>query len=125
MVFSREYDRFMEVPKDLCVSFPPLGLLPSIGVIDRNMTTSLLGFKEHYEMNEWVLMSAGDILLMGTDGLSEHSRGDEYYSPDHLEQTLRHVKHGSAREIFEAIQRDLIAFSPPTDDVSVVVIKRT
>jgi serine phosphatase RsbU (regulator of sigma subunit) len=125
LVFSREYDRFMEVPKDLCVSFPPLGLLPSMGVIDRNMTTSLLGFKEHYEMNEWVLMSAGDILLMGTDGLTEHSRGEECYSPDHLERRLREVKDRSAREIFEAIENDLLSFSPPTDDVSVVVIKRT
>jgi serine phosphatase RsbU (regulator of sigma subunit) len=125
LVFSREYDRFMDVPQDLCVSFPPLGLLPSMGVIDRNMTTSILGFKEHYEMNEWVLMSPGDILLMGTDGLTEHSRGEESYSPDYLEQKLRDVKDGSAREIFEAIQQDLLAFSPPSDDVSVVVIKRT
>jgi len=125
LVFSREYDRFMEVPQDLCVSFPPLGLLPSIGVIDRNMTTSILGFKEHYEMNEWVLMSPGDILLMGTDGLTEHSRGEESYSPDYLEDKLREVKDRSAREIFEAIERDLLAFSPPSDDVSVVVIKRT
>ena len=115
----------MEVAKELCVSFPPLGLLPSIGVIDRNMTTSILGFKEHYEMNEWVLMAAGDILLMGTDGLTEHSRGQESYAPDHLEQKLRDVKDRSAREIFEAIQEDLRAFSPPSDDVSVVVIKRT
>jgi serine phosphatase RsbU (regulator of sigma subunit) len=125
LVFSREYDRFMDVPNDLCVSFPPLGLLPSMGVIDRNMTTSILGFKEHYQMNEWVLMSAGDILLMGTDGLTEHSRGEECYSPDHLEQKLREIKDRSAREIFEAIQEDVLAFSPPSDDVSVVVIKRT
>jgi serine phosphatase RsbU (regulator of sigma subunit) len=125
LVFSREYDRFMDVPSDLCVSFPPLGLLPSMGVIDRNRTTSILGFKEHYEMNEWVLMSAGDILVMGTDGLTEHSRGEECYSPYHLEQKLRQVKDRSARTIFEAIQEDLLAFSPPTDDVSVVVIKRT
>src|SRR5262245_7702118 len=29
-VFSREHQRFMEVSKDLCVSFPPLGILPSL-----------------------------------------------------------------------------------------------
>jgi hypothetical protein len=108
LVFSREYDRFMEVPKDLCVSFPPLGLLPSMGVIDRNMTTSLLGFKEHYEMNEWVLMSAGDIPPDGHRRVTEHSRAEEHYAPDHLEQRLREVKDRSAREIFEAIENDLL-----------------
>jgi serine phosphatase RsbU (regulator of sigma subunit) len=125
IVFSKRNHRFMEVSKDLCVSFPPLGILPSINVIDRNTTTSVLGFKDHYEMNEWVLMGEGDILLLPTDGLVEHSRGDEDYFPGRLEDRLRQVHHQSAREIYEAIMADLQAFSAPTDDVSIVVIKRT
>ncbi len=48
-VFSKQHDRFMDVSQDLCVSFPPLGMLPSLHVTDRNKTTSLLGFKDHYE----------------------------------------------------------------------------
>ena len=125
IVFSKQNNRFMEVSKDLCVSFPPLGILPSINVIDRNTTTSVLGFKDHYEMNEWVLMGQGDILLLPTDGLVEHSRGEEDYFPGHLETRLREVHHQSAREIYEAVMADLQAFSAPCDDVSIVVIKRT
>jgi len=124
IVFSREHNRFMEVSRDLCVSFPPLGILPSINVIDRNTTTSELGFKAHYELNEWTLMGHGDILLLPTDGLVEHSRGNEDYCPVHLERRLREVQHLPAREIFEAIMADLQAFNAPSDDVSIVVIKR-
>jgi len=124
-VFSTKHDRFMEVSEDLCVSFPPLGVQPSLDVTDRHRTSSLLGFKDHYQMNEWTLMGAGDILLLYTDGLAEHSRGSEAYFPGRLEQKIRDVKHRPASEIFEAIQEDVRAFSPPSDDVSFVVIKRT
>jgi serine phosphatase RsbU (regulator of sigma subunit) len=122
-VFSNEHDRFMEVSADLCVSFPPLGMLPSFHVTDRQRTESLLGFKERYEMNEWVIMGEGDILLLHTDGLTDH-RGLEDYFPQRLEQKIREVKHRTAAEIFEAVTADMLAFADPTDDVSLVVIKR-
>lgn len=123
-VFSRRHDRFMEVSPDLCVSFPPLGMQPSLDAIDRRKTpASRLGFKDEYEVNEWQLMGAGDILLLHTDGLVEHARGDEPYFPRHLERKLREVKDAGAREIFEAIKTDLLAFTSPSDDISLVVIK--
>jgi serine phosphatase RsbU (regulator of sigma subunit) len=122
-VFSRENDRFMEVSADLCVSFPPLGMMPSFHVTDRDRTESLLGFKERYEMNEWVIMGEGDILLLHTDGLSEHCRGSEYYFPARLEQKIREVKDLSAAGIFDAVTGDVLAFAEPSDDISLVVIK--
>jgi len=122
-VFSNQHDRFMEVSPHLCLSFPPLGMLPSFNVIDRSTTPSLLGFKEGYEINEWTLMGRGDILLLHTDGLTEHQGPEGPYVPARLEQRLREVKHLGARQIFEAIVSDLTAFADPTDDVSVVVIK--
>jgi len=124
-VFSKKHDRFMDVSQDLCVSSPPLGLVPSLHVTDGNKTAGALGFKGDYEMNQWVLMGAGDILLLHTDGLVEHcdADGNDYY-PGCLEQKLRDVKHQTAAEIFEAIRTDLMAFSTPRDDISLVVIKR-
>ena len=124
VVFSNEHDRFMEVSPVLCVSFPPLGLMPSLG-IDRNATQSVLGFTERYQMNEWSLMGAGDILLVHSDGLVEHGKEHDGYFPHHLERKLREVKHLGAREIFDAVRDDLRAFAPPSDDISIVVIKRT
>jgi serine phosphatase RsbU (regulator of sigma subunit) len=123
-VYSKEHGRFMAVSRDLCVSFPPLGIMPSLDV-DRNRATSPLGFKDHYQLNEWVLMGQGDILLMHTDGLSEHHRHGEAYFPGPLEEKLREVHEQGAREVFEAIMADLSEFSPPSDDISIVVIKRT
>jgi serine phosphatase RsbU (regulator of sigma subunit) len=124
-VFSNEHNRFMEVSSALCVSFPPLGMMPSLG-IDRNTTESALGFTDRYQMNEWLLMGAGDILLLHTDGLVEHGRKqhNEYF-PHQLERKLRDVKHLGAKEIFDAVTEDLRAFADPSDDISIVVIKRT
>jgi serine phosphatase RsbU (regulator of sigma subunit) len=114
----------MDVSPQQRVSFPPLGMLPSFDGIDRNATAaSLLGFKPHYEMNEWWIMGAGDILLLHTDGLSEHRRGDDEYVPHALETTLREVKHRDARGIYDAIIEDVLAFGRPADDIGLIVIK--
>jgi serine phosphatase RsbU (regulator of sigma subunit) len=124
VVFSRQHDRFMDVSQDACLSSPPLGMLPSLEVTDRHRTESLLGFKARYEMNEWALMGEGDILLLHTDGLTEHSRAGDDYFPGRLEQTLRDVKHLPASDIYETITADVLAFSEPSDDISLVVVKR-
>ena len=123
-VFSNEHNRFMEVSPNLCVSFPPLGMMPSLG-IDRNTTESALGFTDRYQMNEWLLMGAGDILLLHTDGLADHGQKHDAYFPHHLERKLGEVKHLGAREIFDAVSDDLRTFANPSDDISIVVIKRT
>lgn len=125
LVFSNRHDRFMEVSRDLCMSFPPLGTLPSKRVIDRRTTKSILGFKEEYVLNTWELMGAGDILLLYTDGLLDHTGEAGAYFPERLEMALRGVKQQPAREIFEAIKTDLLAFGTPEDDISIVVIKRS
>ena len=98
--------------------------MPSSDDIDRRIMKPPLGFKGQYEVNEINLMGSGDILLLYTDGLSEHSNGTEDYFPGRLEAVLRACKDLSAREISNAIRDDLLAFSPPTDDISFVVIKR-
>jgi serine phosphatase RsbU (regulator of sigma subunit) len=124
LIFSNKHDRFMDVGAERRLSFPPLGMLPSFDAIDRNVTeVSSLGFKQHYEMNKWRLMGAGDILLLHTDGLTDHRRSDEEYAPARLEAKLREVKRRDARGIYDAIMEDVLAFAPPADDVSLVVVK--
>jgi serine phosphatase RsbU (regulator of sigma subunit) len=125
MIFSVMNDRFMEVRPEAYTSFPPLGMFPSQNVVDkRHARHNVLGFKDRYEVNEWTLMGSGDILLLHSDGLLEHSRGNEPYFPDQLEQTIRGVKQLSASEIVHTIVEDLRAFADPIDDVSLVVVKR-
>ncbi len=124
IVFSKAHDRIADISRDLCTTFPPIGTLPSQEDIDRRAVQSVLGFKEKYEVNEWTLMGSGDILLLYTDGLLEHANEDEDYFPGYLEAKLREVNDRSAREIFEAIKEDVLAFNRPSDDISYVVIKR-
>ena len=125
LIFSMQNDRFMDVPEHQRLSFPPLGMLPSFDRIDRNATeASSLGFKQHYEMNEWWIMGAGDILLLPTDGLTEHRRGDEEYVAQALERIVREVKHENAQTIYNAIMTDVVEFAPPADDISLIVVRR-
>jgi serine phosphatase RsbU (regulator of sigma subunit) len=124
IVFSAANDRFMEVDREKCISFPPLGTFPSKSVVDWHRSKSVLGFKEPYEVNKWTLMGSGDILLLYTDGLQEHTRGDDPYFPDRLEQTIRGAKHLSAIDIVHTVLSDLRTFANPADDVSLVVIKK-
>jgi serine phosphatase RsbU (regulator of sigma subunit) len=124
-VFSNRHDRFMEVSPELCRSFPPLGIQPLFDTSDRQVLgTSVLGFKDRYQTTEWTLMGAGDILLLHTDGLTEHQSATESYVPAQLEKVVRRVKHRPARDISEAVKDDLLRFAPPTDDISLVVVKK-
>ncbi|GAB4243749.1 MAG: hypothetical protein Kow00109_19620 [Acidobacteriota bacterium] len=124
VVFSRFYDRFVDISPEMLTTFPPLGTMPSYDDIDRKDERPPLGFKDRYEVNEITLMGAGDILILYTDGLSEHSADHTPYFPQRLEEVLRSNKDGSSREIYQAIRDDLLAFGPITDDVTFVVIKR-
>ncbi len=124
VVFSRLYDRFVDISDDLLIRFPPIGKLPSREDIDRDRSPIVLGFKREYEISEITLMGSGDILLLYSDGLADHSRDGEPYFPDRLETRLREVKDRSAREISEAVKEDVFAFGLPADDVSYVVFKR-
>jgi serine phosphatase RsbU (regulator of sigma subunit) len=125
VVFSRLNDRFMEVNREHYVACPPLGTMPSKSTIDRKTTESVLGFKDDYQLNEWTLMGSGDILLLFTDGLLDHARGGARYFPERLEEKVRELKDRRAREIVEAVKEDVLSFSAPADDISIIAIQRS
>src|SRR3977135_3456464 len=52
LVFSQRHDRFMEVGQDVCVSFPPLGMLPSLDVTDAHRTKRPIGYTDNYARKE-------------------------------------------------------------------------
>ena len=120
-VFSREFRRFMPIDKTRKVSSVPVGMLPSGGDPDARRHPSALARKGHYEVNEIDLLARGDILLLYTDGLSEHAGGA--YFPEEVERLLATHKDRSAAEICDRLRESLLAAAPPQDDVSVVVVK--
>jgi len=125
LVFSAEYDCFVEIDPDRTKNFLPVGLFRSENDIDEPPTSIPAPANKSYSVNEVSLMGRGDILLLYTDGISEHADGARLYAPQHLEAAIRHAKHLSPSEIVAAIREDSTDFAPPQDDTSLVVIKKT
>jgi serine phosphatase RsbU (regulator of sigma subunit) len=121
-VFSREYRRFARIDPARLISFPPVGLLPSSDPEGRQRP-SLLGSKRRYEVNEISLLSPGDIIVLYTDGLAEH--GDPPYFPSAFETFLADSRDEPLGEICSRLSERLLAYARPSDDISVVLIRRT
>jgi serine phosphatase RsbU (regulator of sigma subunit) len=125
LVFSAEFDCIVTIAEDRLVGVFPLGMFPSEDDVDIARNLGALHYKPRYAVNEVNLMGPGDIMLLMTDGLADHERGTESFVPSRLEQVLREVKGASATEIFCAITDSAISFAPTTDDLTLVVVKRT
>lgn len=107
---------------------PPLAAFPSGGHdLERNMTRT--GFYSTFKVNQLQLKEPGDILLLYTDGVTEHvnSEGILFYDPDtggELERTIHKHRDLSSRELFARIKESLLNFAEPQDDASFILIKR-
>jgi serine phosphatase RsbU (regulator of sigma subunit) len=122
LVFSREFRRLMPLGADRTVSETPIGIFPSGDLARKDDVFGVAPAPQDRVVNEIDLLSSGDILLLATDGLTEH--GDGRFVPDALEQTLDAVKERPASSICTSLREALIAFGPPADDITFVVIKR-
>ena len=125
IVFSRKYDRIMPLDPDRTKNSTPLGVLPSEYRVDTENFKRTFGTKNKYAVNEIRLLGEGDILLLYTDGFTEQGEGTLNFFETHLEQILRENKEHDARGIYSAIMDGLQAFSPPEDDLTLAVIKKT
>ncbi|MBZ5637625.1 MAG: serine/threonine-protein phosphatase [Acidobacteriia bacterium] len=122
VVFSREFGRIMRISDDRTISYPPIGVLRSGDDVDARLTGDLFRYKKRYTVNEINLLGDGDILILLTDGLTEHARGQ--YFPAGLERCLSEARDLPSWGIAERIRDSLLAFAPPEDDISFVVIKK-
>jgi serine phosphatase RsbU (regulator of sigma subunit) len=120
LVFSREFDRFVDISPDRLISYPPIGLQPGEHHADAKRYSRALGYKKRYTVNNLNLLGHGDVLLLYTDGLIEPLSD---YTQSHLAQAVSRAKDGSAQEICEAIVRHRHATLPQADDLTLVVIK--
>jgi serine phosphatase RsbU (regulator of sigma subunit) len=120
LVFSREFDRFVEISPDRLVGYPPLGLQLIQDNPDSRLFRSPLGYMEHYTVNELNLMGKGDVLLLYTDGLLDPFSS---YTPSHLERAVSRTQNGTAEEICRAIVEDRKSAAEQTDDLTLAVIK--
>jgi serine phosphatase RsbU (regulator of sigma subunit) len=103
LIFSAEYEKFMEIDKDQMVQFPPLGLEIPEDHPDRNKYFSMKLRKRlvsFSDVAEITLMSPGDIIFLYTDGVYD---GSDEEDRGRLEQVIRAHKHEPAKEICNAI----------------------
>jgi serine phosphatase RsbU (regulator of sigma subunit) len=112
VVFSREYGRIMPLGPDRTVSETLIGMFPKERALE---------FDEPV-VNEISLASTGDILLLATDGLTEH--GDGRFVSEELGPCLNRARDASAAGIGAALRDSVLAFAPPDDDITFVVIKK-
>ncbi len=120
LVFSREFDRFVDICPDRLVGYPPIGIQPGEDHADADRYQHSLGYKKRYTVNDLNLMGQGDVLLLYTDGLLDP---ESSFTQAQLEQAVSGAKDGSSKEICEAILNQRRSLSEQTDDISLVVIK--
>jgi serine phosphatase RsbU (regulator of sigma subunit) len=122
MIFSREYRRFANISEDRMVSYPPVGMMPSGAAVGERAGPGALGYKKRYTVNEIDLLAGGDILLLYTDGLSEHGNGE--FFPGEVERVLAASEGLDAQSICEVLEARLLDFATPDDDISFVVVRK-
>lgn len=122
LVFSREFDRFVEITPDRLVSYPPIGLQPGEDYADVRRYERALGYKKRYTVNELNLMGLGDILFLYTDGLIDIFSN---FTPENFERVVSRNRDASAREICAHVLEERNRVEKQNDDISLVVIKRS
>lgn len=122
VIWSRKYGGRVEISRERFVSYTPMGMFPSIVGVDERRTYRN-DYREQYTVNEINLLGEGDVLLLYTDGLSEH--GDGRFFDEGLDACFGAAERDGARGVVDAIGAALPAFGPATDDMSYVVLRRT
>src|SRR5262252_9374543 len=134
LVFSAEYQKFMEIDKSRMVQFLPLGLQIPEDHPDRNRYLSLESREKRVsssDVAELTLLSPGDLFLLYTDGVYDGSDKEERRQ---LEGVMREHHRQPAKEICNAlmdyaVKRDerlrQIGEQDRVDDKTVFIIKRS
>jgi serine phosphatase RsbU (regulator of sigma subunit) len=103
LVFSAEFDRFMDIDQDRMVQFPALGLQIPDDHPDRNKYFSMSLRARRIgsaDVAEITLMSPGDIIVLYTDGVYDGSDEDDRRR---LQDVVRAQKWQSAKDICNSI----------------------
>lgn len=123
LVFSRKLQSLVHVESDNIKHYPPIGTMPSKGTAESANGFVPLGFKDNYTFQEYERIQPGDILILCTDGVTEHVHGTHAFVPDALEQTLREHQDEPADQIGPQVLKAMRRMGPFKDDISLVLIK--
>ncbi len=125
IVFSNRNDKIIHIGNKATVTFPPIGTMPSREDVDYRQHSSPLGQKAGYTVNELTLMGHGDILLLFTDGFVDHeNKAGQRFEDVRLEDVLRESKNEKPANFVNILEKELLAFALPDDDITFVMVKR-
>lgn len=122
LVFSREFGRLMPLGAERTVSETLIGIFPAADGTGDSDALSALRPRTDRVINEIELLGSGDLLLLATDGFTEHFEGR--FLAEELERCLDRVKDRPASEICSNLKEAILWLGPPADDITFVVIKR-
>lgn len=122
VVYSRRYESLVRISRERTVVYTPLGVMPAAEEVAARFQAAGESGSPRFAVNEIKLMGRGDVLLLYTDGLSEHLRGD--FLADHVEEIMRANQDKNARAIAEAIETAIRESGEREDDISFVVVQR-
>ncbi|MCJ7581078.1 MAG: serine/threonine-protein phosphatase [Candidatus Aminicenantes bacterium] len=128
LIYSKNQQRLLPSADPGMEPSPPLAAFPSSGPdLERKMFRS--GFYSKFKVNQMMIEEPGDILLLYTDGITEHknAEGKFFYDSEsggELEKTIHRNRDLSSKDLFARIKESLLEFSEPQDDVSYILIKK-
>jgi len=128
LIYSRKQEKLLPASVSGMEPSPPLAAFPSSGPdLERNMFRS--GFSSRFKVNHMTITEPGDILLLYTDGVTEHTnaKGELFYGSEsggELEKTIHRNRDLSSKDLYERIKESLMEFSEPQDDVSYILVKK-
>ena len=126
IIFSNEFEKLQKLDESRTLASTPLGIFPSRFHLDADHFEMVA--KGHHvdkiDVNELHLLMPGDIMFLYTDALTEQRGGELNFAETRMEDVLRAVKDEPARAIHDAVKRELFAFVPREDDLTLVVIKK-
>lgn len=124
-IFSYEFNKFVDtsfIKNSMVVGMPELPL----SFVDRDKFPEITKVREEYVLNTIHLKSPKDIILLYTDGLSERENAaGQPFAPVYLEDAVRRYRDLPAEEMCKKIIETAEEFAQPSDDTTLVVIKRT
>ena len=87
------------------------------------------GFSSRFKVNHLTVTDPGDILLLYTDGVTEHTNaeGKLFYDSEsggELEKTIHKNRDLSSKDLYARIKESILKFAEPQDDVSYILVKK-
>lgn len=108
---------------------PPVLVRGDGSVEHLDASGTMIGAFDFCEWSEDVIhMSAGDVLFVFSDGVTEAERDGRQYGDDRMERLLVKTRGMAAKQIAESLMDDInefVADSPRSDDITMLVVKRT